>query len=506
MNVSSEHSQSFWMHDTALQDEPALVKSAEADVVIVGAGIAGLSVAYELTRAGKTVVVLDRGPIAGGMTARTTAHLASELDDYYHELIKVRGLQEARDVYAAQAAAIDRIESIVREEAIDCDFRRLDGYLFLDPSTSHAVLDKEFEAAKEVGLEVTWADPAPLPGQSAPALRFPNQARFHPLKYIEGLVRCIKARGGRLHANTIVTQIAQRDDGRVLIATEGGAEVRASACAVATNSPVNELKIHFKQAPYRTYAIAGRVPAGAVPDALYWDTLNPYHYVRLQEAEDGWFWLISGGEDHKSGEASDMEERFDRLESWTRAKFPTFGSVVHRWSGQVLEPVDHAAFIGRSPTGQNIYMATGDSGQGMTNGVAASLIISGYIVGQEPGFSKAHDPERATGNALKEFVAENLTATTNLTEYVTPGDISSSDELKPGEGAIVRRGLSKVAAYRDDSGELHLCSAVCTHAGCIVHWNPFEKCWDCPCHGSHFAIDGTAINGPAVSPLARVDP
>jgi glycine/D-amino acid oxidase-like deaminating enzyme/nitrite reductase/ring-hydroxylating ferredoxin subunit len=490
------------MSTTALIDAPPLAQNSRADVVVVGAGIAGLSTAYEFAKAGQSVIVLDRGLLGGGMTSRTTGHLASELDDYYHKLIKVRGLDEARQVYGAQAAAVDRIEAIVREEAIDCDFKRLDAYLFLAPETDPSVLEKEFEAALQVGQSVAWADRAPLVGrETGRCLRFPNQGRFHPLKYIAGLARCIKEHAGRLHGETIVNEVAAQKDGGVLVRTASGTTIRASICVVATNSPINELKVHFKQAPYRTYAIAARIPANSVEDALFWDTLDPYHYVRLQPDREDFAWLISGGEDHKSGEAADIEERLQRLEAWTRQHFPNLGAVDHRWSGQVLEPVDYTAFIGPSSTGKNIYIATGDSGQGLTNGVAASLIISALALGRKSPFAEAHDPRRASVGAIKDFVSENVTAVTSLAEKLTAGDVRSVDEIKPGEGAIVRRGLGKIAAYRDENGALLLHSATCTHAGCVVHWNPFEKCWDCPCHGSHFSRDGTAINGPAVDAL-----
>ena len=507
MNASLERSRSVWGTSADAPNASPRASDRTAGVAVVGAGIAGLSTAYELARSGEKVTILDRGSIGGGMTARTTAHLASALDDYYHVLIAGHGIETARQVCRAQTDAIDRIETIVREERIDCDFRRLDGYLLRAPETEPEVLDKEYEAARQVGLDVVWAEAAPVP--SAPTgrcLRFLNQARFHPLKYLNGLVRCLERHGAELYSGTIVNDVAEQEDGTVLVHTASGRVVRARACVVATNSPFHEVQVHFKQAPYRTYAVAGRVPRGSVEDALFWDTLDPYHYVRLQPSEDGASdWLISGGEDHKTGEADDMEARFERLEAWTRALFPSFGHVEHRWSGQVLEPVDYAAFIGRSTDSRNVYFATGDSGQGMTNGVAASLIISELIQGREVVYAPAHDPHRAVRSGVKEFIVENLDAVGKLVERVTPADVSDPEEIKLGEGAIVRQGLEKLAMYRDESGVLHTRSAECTHAGCIVRWNPFEQCWDCPCHGSHFAPDGTALNGPAVEPLSGTD-
>jgi glycine/D-amino acid oxidase-like deaminating enzyme len=218
MNVSSEKSISVWGKTAEFKDAPSLENDTTADVAVVGAGIAGLSIAYELIRAGKRVIVLDRGPLGGGMTARTTGHLASELDDYYHKLIDVRGLEEAIQVRNAQTAAIDRIESIIREERIDCDFRRLDDFLFLAPESDASILEKEFEAARRVGLDVEWAGRAPIPGRNTGrCLCFPNQACFHPLKYLSGLIGAIQARGGRLHAETVVNQVASQKDENVLL-------------------------------------------------------------------------------------------------------------------------------------------------------------------------------------------------------------------------------------------------------------------------------------------------
>ena len=241
MNVSSEQSTSLWGKSAEIADAKRLDADAIADVAIVGAGLAGLSVAYELTRAGRNVIVLDRGAIGGGMTARTTGHLASELDDYYHELIKLRGIDEARQVCAAQIAAVDRIEAIVRDERIDCDFRRLDGYLFVAPETEPSVLDNEFEAAGKLGLAVAWAERAPIAGaHTGRCLRFANQGRFHPLKYVNGLIHCVQTEGGRIQRDTTVNEVAPQDDGGVVVKMDGGATVRADACVVATNSPIND--------------------------------------------------------------------------------------------------------------------------------------------------------------------------------------------------------------------------------------------------------------------------
>ncbi len=502
MNVSSEKSVSLWMMTPVLDDAPPLRTDIDGDVAVVGSGIAGMSVAYELAKRGKKVVVLDRGPIGKGMTSRTTAHLAAQCDDGFHEMNRRRGERSATAWYRSQAASIDRIEAHQRELQIECDFRRLDGFLFLAPGTDPKILDREYDGARTVGMPVRREQGLPFSGRaSTPALAYPAQATFHPLKYLAGLAGAIKGSGGQFFAETTV-QAVDEDESGVEVRTAGGHVVRAMHAVVATNSPINDrYAIHTKQAPYRTYAMAFSVPAGSLPDGLYWDTLDPYHYVRLQPGSGGKDFLIVGGADHKTGEADDAEQRFTDLEDWMRKLWPELGHETHRWSGQVQETIDFSAFIGRNPGSSRIHVATGDSGQGMTHGAVAGILISELILDGESPWMEVYDPDRKPLKAAGQFVSENLTLAKNFAEYVAPGELSSLDELQPGHGAIVRSGLKKTAAFRTSQGELLLHSAACSHLGCHLHWNSFECCWDCPCHGSHFAPDGTALNGPAVGAL-----
>jgi nitrite reductase/ring-hydroxylating ferredoxin subunit len=315
------------------------------------------------------------------------------------------------------------------------------------------------------------------------------------------LAKEVASHQGEFYAGTIVTEIAENEDGTITVKCDGGL-VTAKAAVVATNSPISNLfALHTKMAPYRSYAMTFEIKAGALPDALYWDTLDPYHYVRLQPGDQQKDYVIVGGGDHKSGEADDAALRFDALGAWARNLIPALGEETHRWSGQVLETIDYAAFIGRNPGNKNIYVHTGDSGQGITHGVVGSLLNSALILGKKTRWADVYDPGRKTPMAVGNFLKENLTAVKNFAEYLAPGELKSFDELKPGAGAIIRQGLSKCAAYRDKSGELLLRSAACTHIGCHLHWNSFETCWDCPCHGSQFAVDGTALNAPAVASL-----
>jgi glycine/D-amino acid oxidase-like deaminating enzyme/nitrite reductase/ring-hydroxylating ferredoxin subunit len=486
-------------------DAEPLAGNAKADVAIIGAGIAGLSIAYELAVRGRSVIVLDRGAIAGGMTARTTAHLTPICDDSLAELLSMRGQELARGFQSSQSAAVDRIEQIQEELGLDCEFRRLDGFLFLDPESDESVLDDEVSAAGEIGVTVERGKGLPLRTlEDRPYLRYPAQATFHPLKYLRGLARAIASKGGRLHPASPVTEIS--GDGDVVrLKLASGHMVEAAHAVVATNSPIHDLvALHTKQAPYRTYAMGFELDRGELADALYWDTEDPYHYVRLTPGAEGKDILIVGGEDHKTGEADDAHARFAALASWIKTLVPALGPERFRWSGQVMDTLDYSGFIGREAGSERIFVSTGDSGQGITHGVVASLLIPDLIDGKDNAFAAVYDPNRKPLKAATTFVSENLTAVTNLAEYLAPGELGSVDELEPGQGAIIRDGLSKIAAYRSEDGTLYQRSAACTHLGCHLHWNSFEQCWDCPCHGSHFAPDGGVLNGPAVAPLAEV--
>ena len=282
------------------------------------------------------------------------------------------------------------------------------------------------------------------------------------------------------------------------------ATINAGKAVVATNSPISDrFALHTKMAPYRSYAMAFSIRRGALPDALYWDTEDPYHYVRLQPGEGKQDIAIVGGEDHKSGEADDGMERFARLEKWVRPLIPALEEVTHRWSGQVLDTIDYCGFIGRDPGSEHIFVHTGDSGQGITHGVTGAMLNAALILDGESQWTQVYAPERKPVRAAWNYLSENTTVVRNFAEYVAPGERSSADDLNPGEGTILRQGVEKIAAYRDDKGALHLNSAACTHVGCHLHWNSFETCWDCPCHSSMFDVSSHPINAPAIGPLAK---
>jgi glycine/D-amino acid oxidase-like deaminating enzyme/nitrite reductase/ring-hydroxylating ferredoxin subunit len=491
-------------------NEPPLPADTRADVCIVGAGIAGLTTAYLLAKEGQSVIVVDDGPTGGGESCRTTGHLVTALDDRFYHLERLHGVEGARLAAKSHEAAIDRIEDIVRAEQMDCDFARVDGYLFVPPEDDWTELDRELEAAHRAGLSDAVLVPrVPITSfDTGLALHFPRQAQFDAVKYLRALAEAAKRLGVRIHNGTRATRIK---GGKWAHVETNRGVIGADAIVVATNTPVNDrVAIHTKQAAYRTFVVGARIPRGSVPQLLLWDTPNPYHYVRVsQEKVDGHEAthdiLIVGGEDHKTGQADDAPERFRRLEEWTRARFDGVQQFEYHWSGQVMEPSDSLGLIGRNPMdNDNVYIATGDSGNGLTHGTIAGMLLTDLIAGRDNPWAQLYDPARKSLSAIKEYVKENVNVAVQYADLLTPGEVEDAEDIKPGEGAILRRGAAKVALYRDDFGVLHERSAYCTHLGCVVRWNSLERTWDCPCHGSRFQVDGHAVNGPAITALKVV--
>jgi glycine/D-amino acid oxidase-like deaminating enzyme/nitrite reductase/ring-hydroxylating ferredoxin subunit len=475
---------------------------ARADVCIIGAGIAGLSVAYGLIERGRRVIVLDDGEPGCGETSRTTAHLTVALDQRYVELERIHGPEGARIAAESHAAAIDAIETIIARESIECEFERVDGYLFAASATDQPLLELEAAAARRAGIAgVKLVDRAPVSSfETGRCLRFPRQAQLHAGRYVSGLTDAVCRRGAEIHVNTHVARIDESPDLRIV--TREGHVVICDAVVVATNSPISDIvAIHTKQAAYRTYVIGAKVATELAPRILLWDTADPYHYVRSVGAN----LLLVGGEDHKTGQEDDGPIRFARLEAWARERFPV-EQIDYRWSGQILEPVDGIAFIGQDPaTAGRVFVATGHSGNGMTNGSIAGMLIPDLIAGNPNHWSTLYDPARISLGAAGDYMKENANVAVQYADWLGPADRESADAVAAGSGAVVQCGMKKVAVYRSHDNTLHTMSAACPHLGCVVAWNAVERSWDCPCHGSRFEATGGVINGPANVGLSPVE-
>lgn len=497
------YSQSLWMQ-IKLPSFPALEQNLDADVCIVGAGIVGLTCAYTLAKQGKSVVVLDQGFVGGGETARTTAHLTWVLDDRYYNLENFFGEEGAKLAAESHASAIDYIEKIIMEEKIDCDFERVDGYLFVPPKDSKEILDKEYAAIQKTGMAINRVARAPFSStfDTGTCLHFPGQAQFHILKYLKGLIKAILKNSGKIFSHTHVTHC--EDGFPCVVNTEFGAKVITKSVIVSTCTPINNrFYIHTKQASYRTYVVGAPIPKGSVPKGLYWDTANPYHYIRIQNhlTDPNLYWLLVGGEDHRTGQDQAIEAKYNHLEEWARMRLPTMGKIEYRWSGQIYEPIDSLAFIGRNPGDTNIYIATGDSGNGITHGTIAGLLLPDLIMNKDNSWKSLYDPSRKTLTAFSKFVHNSLNVSMQYGDWLTPGEIKEIDLLLPDEGKIMREGIKKIAVYKDRQNTIHVSSAFCPHLGGCIRWNHGEKSWDCPCHGSRFNGCGKVINGPAISDL-----
>jgi glycine/D-amino acid oxidase-like deaminating enzyme/Rieske Fe-S protein len=514
-DITSGENKSYWVSTVHPLVFEKLRHNIETDVLVIGGGISGLTAAYCLLVTGHKVTLVEDGFIGSGETGRSTAHISYALDDHFTELGKIFGNSKAALAASSHMAAIGWIGKIIHTEDIDCDFRRVPGYLFLGENDTAEHLRKEFESTKDAGLPTELLEHVPgirLPYEAdTMCIRYPDQAQFHPMKYLNGLAEAVIRKGGNIYTQTRAEEISEKG------AKANGYEINARHIVVATNTPVNDrITMHLKQHAYRTYVIAAKIPRGQLPYSLWWDTGNndskwvsePYHYIRLHEYNKDFDLLISGGEDHKVGqeEKDDTgESRFTKLFKWTKERFPWIENIEYKWSGQIMEPVDSIAFIGRNPGNDNIYIITGDSGDGITHGTIGGILVTDLINGKENRWADLYDPARITVKTTGDFLQEAGNMTAQYFDWISKGDIKESEDLKPGMGAIMNSGLKKIAVYRDPRNNLHACSAVCPHLGGVLTWNNYEGSFDCPVHGSRFTAKGIVINGPAISNLKVVE-
>lgn len=512
-NITSGQNHSFWNDSLEPIDYLPLSSDASTDIVIVGGGIAGLTTTYCLLKSGRKVILLEDGFLGSGESGRTTAHITYALDDRYYDLERCFGEEKSKLAAQSHKQALEWILGTSTIENISCDFKNVDGYLFTDPTDDEKNLDKELTATHRAGLptEIVMQIPGFTSDSKQRAICFPNQGQFHILKYLKGLAEAIIKMGGEIYTHTHADEITKTG------VSANGHFVSANHIVVATNSPINNIvTMHTKQFAYRTYVIAAKIPKDILPYALWWDTGNqesmwvakPYHYVRLQPYDDNFDLLIAGGEDHKTGQADEEHiiesQRYENLIDWTRKNFPYFTQVLYKWSGQVVEPVDSLAFIGKNPGDDNIYIITGDSGNGMTHGTLGGLIINDLIMGNPNPYIELYSPSRITLKTAGDYMKEMGNMAYKMLEgWLSAGNIKEAAELQSGQGAVLSDGLDKVALYKDDDGIIHSCTAICPHLGGVLQWNNDEKSFDCPLHGSRFTAYGAVINGPAISDLKK---
>lgn len=495
---------SLWIATTPETNFGSLENDLAVDVAILGGGITGIATALLLKKAGASVAVIEAGRVVESVTGNTTAKITSLHGLIYDHLITQFGTENAQKFADAQQAAIERIASLIKEYDIDCDFARTEAYTYTEDENELELITKEVEAAKRLGLPVEYAEDSPLPFDIKAAVRFTNQARFHPRKYLLALVREIPGGGSYVFEETRALDI-EEEDKECRVKTSRG-QLRARDVVLATHFPFYDHAMYFaRMHPKRSYVLGCRL-RGQTPEGMFITAGSPFHSFRPNPSEDGGqIWMV-GGENHKTGEGGDTRERYRRLELYARETFDV-ESIEYRWATQDNVTVDRVPYIGKqTPASDHIYVATGFGGWGMTNSHAAAMILTDMIAGRENPWSEVFDPNRFKPvTSAKDFVVENVdVAKRFVADRVNTPEEDDLSDLLEGEGRVVEFSNERVAVCRLEDGAVHAVSATCTHMGCIVNWNSAERSWDCPCHGSRFNPDGKVIQGPANKSLKRV--
>ncbi len=495
----------------------SLQSNLEAEICIIGAGISGLTTAYQLVKYGRRVVVVHAGDLRSGETVKSTAQINTVHDDSWAAMKAMHGVESVKLCYQSYLHAYSFIKRIIADERIECGYETLPAYLFGEHGAADTSwIEDEYEAARSAGVtDVAKQDRVDLTNfESGPALVYGEQAQFHPLSYLSEIRRILIESGKcEIYGHAQVTDVEEGDPYST-ITLETGITIRARRVVMATNVPFHRKLVPIDAlAAYRSYVVAFRVPLNAIPRAQYWDNGDPYHYARLEgEAADSndpsadSEILLVGGEDHRVGEHSDLEKHYGALTTWAKERFPIISVTGLRWSAQTIETFDGMPLIGVSgATTKNIYIITGDSGTGITHGTVGGLLIAEKLLGGDFAWSSLYDPGRSRTKSLSRWTKENLTSLMGYRDWLTPGEVSDVNEIPVGEGAVMRQGASKLAIYRDADGGLTYLSATCPHLGATLRWNSVENSWDCPAHGSRFSPRGEVLNGPANCSLCKVE-
>lgn len=488
---------SLWLDTTPHTNFPPLQSGLVVDVAIIGGGIVGLTAATLLKEQGETVAVLEATRIVEGVSGNTTAKITSLHTLIYAYLIEHFGQAKAQAYAQANQMAIEQIAEFVGTKQIDCQFRRTSAYTYSDAEEDVEKIEAEVEAALKLGLPAVLTDETPLPFPVKTAVRFDNQAQFHPRRYLLTLAQDIPGDGSYLFENTRVLDYT--DDDPCLVTTEQGT-IQARDVIVASHFPLNDKGLYATRLkPHRSYVLAARLTT-PVPQGMF-ITPDSAHTMRYQPTDVGDYLLV-GGEGHIVGEGGDTVARYQRIEQWLRRQF-SVDTISYRWSTQDNQSLDKLPYVGRySPIAQHVYVATGFGGWGMTNSTAAGLLLRDLIVGRENPWAELYDPNRINLTSVPQFVKNSA----SVAKHFVGDRLNVADEVAAGEGKIVQtEDKGAIAIYKTEDGIIFALSPACTHMGCFVQWNPAEKSWDCPCHGSRFAADGQVIHGPALQDLERIE-
>ena len=492
---------SLWVADTSDARYGPLGAGARetADVAVVGAGITGLTAALLLQRGGARVVLLEAGRVCSGVTAYTTGKVSTLHGLTYGTIREKHGLATARAYAEAQRAGFTQVAALVDELDIDCGWERRPNVTYTTDEKTLRKVEREVEVARELGLPASFTTETELPIDVLGAVRFEEQAQFHARRYGLALAEAFVAAGGQIFDEGRVVDV-DTSEGRCTV--EGGGTVTAEHVVLATHLPFLDRGGLFARAyPHRSYLMAFETGSEAL------------HGMYLGKGSTGWTlrsaeggrYLLVGGQGHKTGHEPDTPARYATIERWAQEHFGV-GPAAYRWSAHDYTSADDLPFVGKLPLGGGrVWTATGYNKWGMTNGTAAAVAIRDAIEGRPNDWAERFDPARLEVTAAAPtFVKENVdVAVRFVCDRIDHLSGVASEALEPGEGAVAEVDGERVGAYRDEDGGLHAVSLVCTHLGCHVTWNPAERSWDCPCHGSRFDVDGGILHGPATRPLDR---
>lgn len=495
----------LWRASVAATAFGMLERDLEVDVAVIGGGISGITTALLCKREGARVAVLERATVAGGATGLTTAK-ASALQQT--KLAEIRGLHGDETVAAyAQASleALELIEQLVHEHAIDCGWERLPDWTYASSDTEADAVERVAAAAGIAGLAVELTSETPLPMPLATAVRLGDQAQFHPIRYLQALARLVDGDGSHVFERSVVTRV--HEGSPCTVTTDAGRTVRAGSVVVCTNYPLLDRGLFFARTEAaRSYLVAARVN-GELPQAMAISVGEPVRSLRPYRDPEGRSWALVGGEGHLTGSAEASPQRFAALELFAREHLDV-AEIPYRWSTQDAMPIDRLPYAGPyTPVSRRLWVNAGHQKWGMTNATLGARIVADGIAGRASRYAETFDPNRVSVRAVPTLAKAQATVGAHVIgDRLTPAEASSSAAVPTGGARIVRSGLDKVGVHRDDDGRLHGVSLRCTHLGCLVHWNAAERSWDCPCHGSRFGIDGEVLAGPAVAPLPRREP
>jgi glycine/D-amino acid oxidase-like deaminating enzyme/nitrite reductase/ring-hydroxylating ferredoxin subunit len=497
--MTAARSESVWDVSPPNQTFPPLDEELQADVIVVGGGIVGVTAALKLREAGKSVVLIEAHRIGSGTTFGSTAHLTEAIDGGYAPVISAFGVDEARLVAAASRQGIDHIHKRVHELGINCQFERVPGYLFAEDREDLVRLEREHHASREAGVDAVMEAAVPLPFPVAGGVRFRHQARFDVLTYVRALSDAAARAGVQIFEQTQVERV--QDGAPCIVRLTSGVELKSEAVFEATHVPIDRAFTSARLTHYQSYVVAfTNVP---MANALFWDVESPYHYLRSATVK-GRRYVLVGGEDHKTGD-DEESHHIDRLIDWARPRLRVT-KPEHQWSAQLHEPMDGLPYIGTSASAKRVFVCTGLSGHGLSLGTAGALLVGDLILGVDNPLASVFDATRIKPLiSLVPFVRENARYPARLIADRFGGAKSESiADLPPGEGRTMNLDGRRVAVYRDEQNDLHAVSAVCTHMGCLVKFNDVERTWDCACHGSRYNLQGDVIDGPATRKLEKV--